>query len=123
VNLAVKYAAGIATRMTIRVEDVATMSEVFSQFWNEGSVRTCWKAWGVHTLGRNVGGVASTSPLGRRASNAITMYGEMKIAMTPRPARGRTKRRAPFQPRRRRAAMGLVRTELGDVTIALLRAS
>src|SRR3954452_18117742 len=69
---AVKNAAGTATTTTIAVELVATSSEVFSQAMNRSSLSTVLKVFHCQVRGRNVGGDASTSPLGRRASSSIT---------------------------------------------------
>ena len=67
-----KYAAGMETRMTMSVEAVATMTEVLSQLRNRSSPRTCENVDSCHSRGRNVGGVRTTSLLGRNEFSSIT---------------------------------------------------
>ena len=59
--------------MTMRVEAVATMTEVLSQLRNRSSPRICENCRHCHSRGRNVGGVRTTSLLGRTESSSITM--------------------------------------------------
>jgi hypothetical protein len=72
-NREVKYAAGTETRTTMMVEDVATSSEVLSQFRNRWSPRTSPKVDHCQVRGRSVGGVWTTSLLGRSEFSTITM--------------------------------------------------
>ena len=69
---AVKYAAGTATTRTRTVEVAATISDVFSQLRKRSSDRMVPKVSHCQVRGNSVGGVASTSPLGRSASSSIT---------------------------------------------------
>jgi hypothetical protein len=55
------------------VEEVATSSEVLSQLRNRWSPRISPKVDSCQVLGRNVGGVWTTSLLGRSEFSTITM--------------------------------------------------
>src|SRR5437879_2421523 len=84
-NRAVKYAAGIATASTIRVDTPATISEVLSQLRNRPSPSTSLNVENCQCRGRNLGGVDSTSALGRSASSNITAYGARNTAAISSP--------------------------------------